>query len=459
MNLITFTKEPGQLNTKLLVLLLVIPLIGIIVGMGITTLPPLMPSLVVAGVLICLITLVRTDLGLAVLILSMLLSPEIKLVQLSRFRAVVIRVDDILIFVVFFTWLAKVALKKEKAMFRKTPLNLPIALYVAACLLFTGKGIIVGDVKPLMSVFYILKYIEFFILFFMFSNNIKSREQLKIFILIFLITGAIICAYTTFQVISGVSRTTAPFEGEKAEPNSLAGYLLFFFAIAAGLFLYSHSPASSVVFGALACSAIVPFLFSLSRGGYLGFVCMYLALLILSGRKKLLLVTFLALALLLGPLILPTKVINRVESTFIPGKEFEFLGEKMTLDTSSSQRVEAWIWLFEQWQKKPFFGYGVTGVGMVDNHYAMVLGDVGIVGFMIFIWMLVTIFINGWKTFRTIDDNYFKGLTLGFMAGFVGLLVQAMTGNVFIIVRIMEPFMFMTAVVMSLPNLFFKGPP
>jgi hypothetical protein len=42
---------------------------------------------------------------------------------------------------------------------------------------------------------------------------------------------------------------------------------------------------------------------------------------------------------------------------------------------------------------------------------------------------------------------------LGFIAGFVGLLFHGLGANTFIIVRIMEPFWFMAALVVMIPKL------
>jgi len=42
---------------------------------------------------------------------------------------------------------------------------------------------------------------------------------------------------------------------------------------------------------------------------------------------------------------------------------------------------------------------------------------------------------------------------MGFLAGFIGLLVHAVGANTFIIVRIMEPFWFILAIVIMLPEL------
>ena len=57
------------------------------------------------SVLIFAITLVNTDVGLAVMIFSMLLSPEIIIGQVPG-RDVVIRFDDLMLAVITFSWLA-----------------------------------------------------------------------------------------------------------------------------------------------------------------------------------------------------------------------------------------------------------------------------------------------------------------------------------------------------------------
>ena len=56
-------------------------------------------------------------------------------------------------------------------------------------------------------------------------------------------------------------------------------------------------------------------------------------------------------------------------------------------------------------------------------------------------------------TSRRIVTPYYKGLVIGFIAGFIGLLVHAVGANTFIIVRIMEPFWFTAAIVFALPKL------
>lgn len=150
---------------------------------------------------------------------------------------------------------------------------------------------------------------------------------------------------------------------------------------------------------------------------------------------------------------MPTKVTERITKTFVPGRVYEPFGERITLDSSASVRVESWKAIFTRWKIRPILGYGVTGVGLVDVQYPRVLGETGIIGFWVFIWLIMTIFRYSLQTFNNIEDDWARGLTLGFLAGFVGLLIHSFAANTFIIVRIMEPFWFLAAIVVMLPHI------
>ena len=292
-------------------------------------------------------------------------------------------------------------------------------------------------------------------IYFLVTNNIRNKKQIKIFVVAFLITCAIICVYTSLQ-IGSLARTSAPFEGEAGGPNSLGGYFIILFALCVGLFLYSPLPAWQFCSVALACFIMPPFLFTLSRGSYIAFIFMYLGFIILTRKKRSLLIGVLILAIFSLPAILPNKVTGRIKNTFVPGRIYTPLGARIVLDESAACRVESWKNVLKKWKRQPFLGYGVTGVGLVDTQYPRVLGETGIVGFFIFISLIVAIFKYSFHAFNNIEDDWARGLTLGFLAGFIGLLIHSFSANTFIIVRIMEPFWFLTAIVMMLPQLKLK---
>jgi O-antigen ligase len=107
----------------------------------------------------------------------------------------------------------------------------------------------------------------------------------------------------------------------------------------------------------------------------------------------------------------------------------------------------------QDWPKKPIFGYGVTGYEFLDSQYPRVLIETGIIGLIAFIYLLYSILKLAINRMRDVKTPYFKGLTIGFFAGYIGLLFHALGANSFIIVRIMEPFWFFTAIIAVLPAL------
>jgi len=308
--------------------------------------------------IVFLITFINTDAALILLIFSMLVSPELKIAEVPQ-RAVVVRLDDILLIVVFFTWLAKMAINKQLGLLKHTPFNLPIVAFVLVCIASTSIGVLIGQVNLLKSLFYILKYIEYYILFFMVTNNIRDKEQIKTFIIFFLITCALTCTYALVTV-GPMGRATAPFEGPKGEPNTLGGYLILLFAIVIGIFLCTPSRAWQFCCGALACLMFVTLLQTLSCGSYLAFIPMYLSLIILTRRKRPLLIGTLILGILILPSRLPVKVTQRITRTFVPGRVYEPLeGTRVALDDAAAARVETWKWVLDKWKRRPLLGYGL----------------------------------------------------------------------------------------------------
>jgi O-antigen ligase len=100
----------------------------------------------------------------------------------------------------------------------------------------------------------------------------------------------------------------------------------------------------------------------------------------------------------------------------------------------------SWKTSTQDWLRHPLFGYGVTGYGFIDAQYFKVLVDTGAVGMMAFLYLLYSIWSRIISAYRTLTIPWTQGLVLGFLAGYIGLLVHAIGANTFIIVRIMEPF-------------------
>jgi len=404
---------------------------------------------------IFIVSFVKTEWGLYILIFSMLLSPEITIGETtgaSLGRGVTLRFEDFLLVVIGFSWFAKNAVNKEIGLFLKTPLNKAIFFYIITCLVSTGFGIISGRIGVKTGSLFVLKYIEYFIVYFMVVNHLKSTDQIKRFVFCLLLTCFITSVMGLLQIPGG-ERVSAPFEGEVGEPNTFGGYLLFLGAITAGLLLKTENIRSKQLFIFLMLAIIPSFLFTQSRASYLGLIITCFVFGILT-RHRIIITGFLALALLLSPLFLPQEVKDRILYTFTQPEETGQvrIGE-IRLDTSTSARIDSLKQIMKDWPKKPIFGYGVTGYEFLDSQYPRVLIETGIVGLIAFLYLLYSIFKLAINRIKEAKTPYFKGLAIGFFAGFIGLLFHALGANTFIIVRIMEPFWFFAGIIAVFPAL------
>jgi O-antigen ligase len=225
-------------------------------------------------------------------------------------------------------------------------------------------------------------------------------------------------------------------------------------AVVAGLYLTSKSPQRKYVLAPLAVLVFIPLLYTLSRASYLALIPLVGGLLAFS-QRKLLIAFALALSLVLAPFLLPKAVVNRVLYTFTqpfhPGQT-QIGGVR--LDTSTSARLKAFQDIvFDDWPKHPTFGYGVTGYKFLDSQYLRVLVETGLVGLLAFLWLQISLFRRTRDILTRTQDPLFKGVALGFLAGFIALIVHSIGANTFIIVRIIEPFWFLAAMVMMIPQL------
>lgn len=444
------TNRSGQGAVGGIVLLFFAAMLLLLVLIG---LPFKLAMAIMGGFLVFVLALVNTDLALIVLIFAMLLSPEFVTGETGA-RAVKIRVDDIFIIIIFFGWLAKMAINKELGLLRTTRLNAPIMIYTVICLFATFLGVVANRTNPKSALFYVIKYIEYFMLFFMVSNNLKTVRQAKKFIFFLFLTCFITCIYAGAQISAG-ERVSAPFEMTPGgEPNTFAGYLILMMSLAAAFIIYPGSAKQRFLLIGLMCFAGVAFLMTLSRSGWISFFPAILTFVVLSKEARAPLIVLVLLAAFILPVVAPEKVQQRVAETFTPFREFNLMGRRLGLDESTTARIDSWGIGFRRWMQKPVFGYGIPAGAVIDNQYTRVLNETGAIGFAVFLWLLLTVLSVTWKTFVTMyDDRFARAVSLGLLAGYVGILLLSSSAAAFIIIRIMEPFWFLVAIVTTLPEL------
>ncbi len=446
-----------RINTNLVLLLAIITLMVMALAFTLTKLTILVAFGVTLGITIFALAFLSTEAALYILLFSMLLSPEIPVykfaTRVAEGRASLnIRLEDILLGIMLFSYLAKMAIHKELGVFLRTPLNRPIFLYILLCLFSTALGALFGNVRPASGILYLIKYTEYFIVYFMVVNHLRTRDQIKRFTFVFLVTGIIVCLYAIYH-IQILDRVSTPFETETGgAANTLGGYLVFLIAICSGLAMSARKIRPRSGYLLLILLVLPPLAYAKSRGAYLSLVPIFFVLFFLGRHKKFLTVLLLA-ALVTWPILLPGDIVERVKSTFIPGGVYESVAG-MQLDYSASARIEGYREALAGWLKRPLFGHGITGFKFIDGMYFRTLVELGIVGISVFFWLLWTVFRESYQAFKSSrGDPYLNGLALGFLAGFFGLLMNAVPLNTFVIIRVMEPFWFFAGVMVMIPTI------
>ncbi len=405
----------------------------------------------VFGLLVGLLTFVRVEFGIFILVLSMLLSPELKVAQVPG-REVAIRVDDVLLMIVFLSWSAKMAIEKRVILFKKNPVNAPFLVYVILSIIVTLKGVLVGNVNPIKSFFYVLKTVEYYLLFLMVSNIAETEAGVKRYLTVGLVTLAIVVGYSYYLIATGQT-VNAPFQSiigaatQKLEPGSIGGYFVICMAVLLGLVL-NMKEGGTVVAALLGLLILVPpLLNTFSRASYMAFAVMLVSAFLLTKKKRWFFGAALICAALLIPAIMPGNVNSRILVTF-QGQQIHTAAGIVNLDESSTARIIGYAGIItDVLPKHLLFGYGVTGVGFIDGQYFSVLGELGVVGFVVFIWLLVSLFRLGYTTYRDGKTHFSKAVAFGLTISLIAVMTHAATANTFLVVRIIEPFWFLAALV------------
>lgn len=409
-----------------------------------------------AGFLIFLVTLVSAQMALYLLIISMVFSPEITIGGTVGKgvggRTITLRFEDLLLLVMGFAWLVKSAIYKELPLFKWTPLNGPMLYYILACVLSTMIGMLAGSVTLRAGFFFVLKYFEYFFLFYMVVNHVTTKDQVVRCLVLLLLTCVGASLFGLAQIPSG-ERATLPFEGAIGEPNTFGGYLVLMMALVLGLVFHLKSfPTRVALLGLLVC--MIPVLMAtLSRSSYAAAGVLTI-MVVYTQRHNPKVLGALMVGVMSVMVMAPNTVGERIMYTVAQPKQYGQLKVGgIQVDTSTSDRIRAWQDVLGHWAQRPLLGKGVASIWWADAMYVKVLAETGIIGLTAFLFFFVRLWKTTKTTFHSATNPWEKGLTFGFLLGILPLMVHAIGANTFYIVRIMEPFCFLAALVVLLPML------
>lgn len=449
----------GEVDVRTLIPLAAIMALTFLAAIFLTKLTLGMAAAAVAAFILGVVCFMNPAIGLYILIGAMLLGPQFGVGDVtaisSRGRGITLRLDDFLLVIIGFSWFLSTAVNKETGLFLKTPLNRYIGYYFIVCLIATLIGYMMGRVRGPSGIFFVLKYFEYYVVFFMAVNYIKEKQQMERLMWAMLLVCFVVCLIAITQIPSGV-RVSAPFEGERGEPNTLGGYLVLMLSIVLGLLFHDYGTVKKKLFlGGLVFFILITLAATLSRSSWLALGPMMVALIWFSQRKLRVVVPLIFLVII-SYLLLPTAVIQRASYTFSQqaGQGQVKVGQ-LRIDTSTSARLISWQEvLTRDFIKQPLLGHGITGYAFVDAQYPRVLAETGLMGLFFFFALMIAIYRNARQTRRLhTEDPFYTGISTGYLAGLFAMLTHGIGANTFIIVRIMEPFWFLTAIIIMIPQI------
>lgn len=384
--------------------------------------------------------------GLVLMVLSMLFSPEFNVGSLGT-RAITIRIEDILIPVLMLSWLAQNALRKQRTIFQDTPLNTPIFCLLVLMLISTLRGMATGWVPGPVAFFYIFKTVQFFFIFYIIANSVRTRGEIHLYLWFMILTFALIGFYTLRQVpsveIFTERRISAPFEGAP-EPATIGGYMAFLLLIVFSLFLYEKKKILKGLLLGVGVIAFIPFVYTLSRTSYAALIAG--AIFIAAVQKKKSMILF----IIAGSAILYFLVPALGERIAFTWKDAANPGRDYGVDMSFGERIYSFKKMWETARTSPLIGWGVASFLYPDNQYSRTIHEIGFLGLGLWLWIFIRLIkISRW-VFDSLEGGMLKGLALGYSAGVIGILLHGFGAITFYIVRIMEPFWFVSGLMMSL---------
>jgi hypothetical protein len=381
--------------------------------------------------------------GLALFIVAAGLSPKLPGLYNN------LRMEDFVFVLVFLVWLLKYGGSGRLPSVR-SPMVLPFLCLTGVSIAASIYGSMIGTLgDPKYSVFLQLKRVEYFMIFWVVATTVRSEAWLRVLVLLFVASGALAAGWGLTHTETEVGSQIGPrVQGPDGENyNTLSGYLVV--CIGAGIAIlpaFRQKLPRFILIAAIAIAGI-GLLGSYSREGYI----MLVGTILVFGVTKHRWILIAALVALIGAYAALPQVRARVHDT---ADQIRTARTGDPGQNSLTARFRAWEFRYNGWfVKQPLFGNGVGSVALsVDNEYLMRACEVGLFGLALFIWWLFSI----WRQIRRTRmlGGIPQLLSLGALAGFVGLLIQGMVGASITTIRTMEPFWFMLGLLVAAYNIY-----
>jgi len=443
--------------------LIFLALFGLLIAQGLTAVRPEFILYLTAGAFLGFFTFLNPSVGIYLMLLSCLFFPEVplgmaKTGMTTAQREVGIRPDDLMIVLIGVGWFTRLAIQRRLLLIPQTPVNTPIIILSFIMILATVLGVATGSTTLKGGLFFTLKKVEYFLVFFMVITNLTTEREVKIGVAVLLISAGIVAIWGIIEhrMLPEI-RVSGPFQ--RSQGNVLGGYMLIIGFL--GLtFLVNYYRATGLRFWLIILLVLCLYTvaFTRSRSSYTSFFIGMIVFSILTRRYYLLVIPLILIGLV-GYLFTPreTEAVRSILGVF------RWRGVE---NPSWESRVNNWmVDAVPKITKRPLLGYGLGShdLAWADNQYVLDALSMGLIGLGVFIWLLARLFITAWQMYgsrgppdRTVvrtSNIYPQTLGLGFLACLSAVVIQGIAIANFYTIRTMVPFWFLAGLVMVARNI------
>jgi len=366
---------------------------------------------------------------------------------------------EALILIGLMFWAFKM-ISREELKFSPSPLNLPLLSFISIILLsmvWSNNFIVSLKELPL--------FLSGPLLYFIIVNNINKDKQINLFVNSLLIIGGLFGIYGIFQY-NGIDLPYWAGNVERQQVfglfgnvNYFAEFLIIPLPIALSLFFVTKNKLGKslllISIFAMGTSLILTF----TRGSYLAMgissIFIFSLFLTIRGRmalqknKKIIILAIVAIIMVLTLFIIPTPLNS--EDTVIYKIKSRIQISELIGGVASKRRIANWASTIMMIKDHPLLGSGIGTYkynilsyqaeffdrgenrtiypyGFPDkahNEYLQLWAELGIVGLIIFLWLMFTYFNYGIKYLKREKDKQKQGIIIGLMGTVAAVLVDA----------------------------------
>ena len=349
--------------------------------------------------------------------------------------------------------------------------------------------------------FYTLRYaltiFEGILVYFFLVNTIRSKDFLRKVITVMVVSSTVVGSYGIFQYFTrfhlleywvmqdpNLTRINATFQ----DPNSLGSYLVLAIFLTGSLFLV-EGRWKKLFLGCLTVGLGLCLVFTASRAVWASLVLVLVVMIIILSRKKMGIffktefkrrygkkIIVAALILLLVFIIALIHLASKAElEVGRRGSYYNVLLSMFKFSNFVDKEIDSRMFHFWRpgWQMvrdHPVFGVGIGSFYWLlriylnfppespiydnaHNYFLQIWAELGTVGLVSFLLILVIILGRGIQLLMRVKDRYWRFVTLGLVSGVVGFLLSHLTSHALVLLEMQFIFWSYVAIIFVVANL------